>query len=129
VCYHRFEATTRLLRTRPPSCVVASPAGQKFLPAIMHICACASFRFQRVRLESPNEIKISSTSSSLVCRLDLYFPQLVELKITGMIPAKVFWAVTPCSVAVGYKRFRGPCRLHSHPTSTIHSFKNQKTLT
>jgi hypothetical protein len=39
------------------------------------------------------------------------------------------WVVMPCSVAVGYKRFRGPCRLHSHPTSTIHSFKNQKTLT
>jgi hypothetical protein len=25
---------------------------------------------------------------------------------------EVFWVVTPCSVVVGYQRFRGPCCRH-----------------
>jgi hypothetical protein len=29
-----------------------------------------------------------------------------------MFQVEVFWFVTPCSVVVGYQRFRGPCCLH-----------------
>jgi hypothetical protein len=29
-----------------------------------------------------------------------------------MSRVEVFWVVTPCSVVVGYHRFRGPCCLH-----------------
>jgi len=28
------------------------------------------------------------------------------------IQVEVFWVVTPCSVVVGYRRFRGPCCVH-----------------
>jgi len=28
---------------------------------------------------------------------------------------EVFWVMTPCSVAVGYRRFGGPRCLHVHP--------------
>jgi hypothetical protein len=28
------------------------------------------------------------------------------------VQVEVFWVVTPCSVAVGYQHFRGPCCLH-----------------
>jgi hypothetical protein len=31
------------------------------------------------------------------------------------IHVKVFWVVTPRSVAVGYQRFAGFCCLHLHP--------------
>jgi hypothetical protein len=33
-------------------------------------------------------------------------------KIKKNIQANVFWVVTPCSVVVGYRRFRDPCCLH-----------------
>jgi hypothetical protein len=29
-----------------------------------------------------------------------------------MFEVEVFWFVTPCTVAVGYQRFGGPCCLH-----------------
>jgi hypothetical protein len=29
-----------------------------------------------------------------------------------MFQVEVFWFVTPCSVVVGYRRFRGPCYLY-----------------
>jgi len=29
-----------------------------------------------------------------------------------MFHVEVFWIVTPCSIVVGYQRFRGPCCLH-----------------
>jgi len=29
-----------------------------------------------------------------------------------MFQVEVFWAVTPCSIVVGYQRFGGPCCLH-----------------
>jgi hypothetical protein len=29
-----------------------------------------------------------------------------------MFQVEVFWVVIPCSVMVGYQRFRGPCCLH-----------------
>jgi hypothetical protein len=40
-----------------------------------------------------------------------------------MFPDGVFWAVTPCSVAVVYQHFRGPCCLHvdSEPAWTSES--------
>jgi len=51
------------------------------------------------------------------------------------IKVEVFWLVTPCSVVVGYQRFRGPCCLHLHPlkrwypTTTLNGVTNQKTST
>jgi hypothetical protein len=30
----------------------------------------------------------------------------------AMFEIEVFWVVMPCSVALGYRRFRGPCCLH-----------------
>jgi hypothetical protein len=49
---------------------------------------------------------------------------------------EVFWVVTPCSVVVGYQRFRGSCCRHLHgplerwyPTTTLHGFTTQKTST
>jgi len=34
---------------------------------------------------------------------------------------EVFWVVTPCSVVIGYQRFRGPCILHlrSHTQNSV----------
>jgi hypothetical protein len=31
------------------------------------------------------------------------------------IQVEVVWVMMPCSVAVGYHCFRGPCYLHRHP--------------
>jgi len=31
-----------------------------------------------------------------------------------MYPVPVFWVVTPCSVAVGYQTFGGPCCFRRH---------------
>jgi hypothetical protein len=31
---------------------------------------------------------------------------------TVKIQIEILWVVTPCSVVVGYQRFRGPCCLH-----------------
>jgi hypothetical protein len=33
-------------------------------------------------------------------------------RINGCIQVEFFWIVTPCSVMVGYQRFRAPCCLH-----------------
>jgi hypothetical protein len=35
-----------------------------------------------------------------------------EASTEVMFQVEVFWVVTPCSVVVGYQRFRGPCCLH-----------------
>jgi hypothetical protein len=35
-----------------------------------------------------------------------------EVTTEVKIHAYVFWALTLCSVVIGYQRFRGPCRLH-----------------
>jgi hypothetical protein len=35
-----------------------------------------------------------------------------EVFMAAKIQVEVFWVVTPCSVVVGYQRFRGPCCLH-----------------
>jgi len=53
------------------------------------------------------------------------------------LQVKVFCVVTPCSVATGYRRFRGPCFLHLQhwppklrcPTTTLHGVTSQKILT
>jgi len=52
----------------------------------------------------------------------LIFDVNFEAFTAVMFQVKVFWDVTPCSVLVGYQRFRGPCCLHlqgevkaSHP--------------
>jgi hypothetical protein len=35
-----------------------------------------------------------------------------EAFTAAMFQVEVFWVVTPCSVAVGYQPFSGPCCLH-----------------
>jgi len=35
-----------------------------------------------------------------------------------MIQVEVFWVVMPCSIAVGYQHFRGPCCLHLQGEAT-----------
>jgi len=35
------------------------------------------------------------------------------------ILVEVFWVVSPCSVVVGYQRFRGPCCLHLLGCDTV----------
>jgi len=50
-------------------------------------------------------------------------PRSVEL----VFQADVFWAVTPCSAVVGYRRFRGSCYYHLH--FTLHGVTTQKTST
>jgi hypothetical protein len=49
---------------------------------------------------------------------------------------EVFWVLTPCSVVLGYRRFRGPCCLHlqsspwrwrQHGSPTLHGVRTQKT--
>jgi len=42
------------------------------------------------------------------------------------IQVQIFWVVTPCSVAVGYRRCGGPCCLH---LSWRHDITTQKTST
>jgi len=41
--------------------------------------------------------------------------------MTVMFPFEVFWVVTPCSVVVGYQRFRGPCCLHIKGVLSYHN--------
>jgi hypothetical protein len=38
-----------------------------------------------------------------------------EVFTVEKIQVEVFWVVTPCSVVVGYQRFRVPCCLHLNP--------------
>jgi hypothetical protein len=53
------------------------------------------------------------------------------------IQVAVFWIMAPCSVVVGYQRFRGPCCLHLQHgslkrrclTTTLNDIKTQKTAT
>jgi hypothetical protein len=42
-----------------------------------------------------------------------------EAFMTLMFQVEVFWVVTPCSVAVGYRRFRGPCCLRLKETKKM----------
>jgi len=49
------------------------------------------------------------------------------------IKVNVFWVVTPCSVVVGYRCFRGSC-CHGplkcwYATTTLHGIATQKILT
>jgi hypothetical protein len=46
-------------------------------------------------------------------RTDLNF----EAYRAVMFQVEVFWVVTPCSVVVGFRRFRGPC----HNTTRRHN--------
>jgi hypothetical protein len=50
---------------------------------------------------SPSSIKILNVSS--------------YISVTPRVQVEFFRVVTPCSVVVGYQRFRGPCCLHLHP--------------
>jgi hypothetical protein len=35
-----------------------------------------------------------------------------EVFMAVIFQVEVFWFLTPCSVVVGYQRFRGPCCIH-----------------
>jgi len=48
------------------------------------------------------------------------------------IQVEVFWGVTPCSIVVGYQRFRGSWKHQDppkrrHPTTALHGVTSQKT--
>jgi hypothetical protein len=43
------------------------------------------------------------------------FLAILEVFTAMKINVAVCWVVTPCSVVVGYRRFRSPCCLHLHP--------------
>jgi hypothetical protein len=40
------------------------------------------------------------------------YPMCLRSKPQCEIHVEVFWVVTPCCVAIGYRRFGGPCCLH-----------------
>jgi len=51
----------------------------------------------------------------VVCSRKKCLPDASFETFTAVIfQVEVFWAVAPCSVVVGYQRFRGPCCLHLH---------------
>jgi hypothetical protein len=39
-----------------------------------------------------------------------------EVFTAAKIQVEVFWILTPCSDAIAYRRFGGPCFLHLHGT-------------
>jgi len=47
-------------------------------------------------------------------KLNVIFFARFEAFTAAIFEVEVFWAVTPCSVVVGFKRFRGPCCLRLH---------------
>jgi len=47
---------------------------------------------------------------------------IYKLIVLNELKVGVNWVVTPCSIVVGYQRFRGPCSLHLPLYSTpLHS--------
>jgi hypothetical protein len=48
----------------------------------------------------------------LNCRQNVFNKAIFEAFMAVMIQVEVFCVVMPCSVVVGYHRFRGPCCLH-----------------
>jgi hypothetical protein len=56
-----------------------------------------------------------STGQQIPCHLQnpkFHYRTTFEAFAAVTFQVDVFWIVTPCSVVVGYQRFRGPCCLH-----------------
>jgi len=49
--------------------------------------------------------------------------------MVAKIQVKVFWVVMPCSIAVGYQHFRGPCSVHLQGDFTYHNIPTQNSST
>jgi hypothetical protein len=80
-----------------------------------------------------SDIYYSCVDSSVVFQQQHMFSFLYILSASFeaftavMFQVEIFWGVMPCSVVVGYQRFRGPCCLHlqgvtTQKTSTLNSF-------
>jgi hypothetical protein len=54
--------------------------------------------------------------------------QLFGRIIRHTIQAEFFWAVTPCSVVVGYQRYRDECCLHLHFNLKMEAALTSETL-
>jgi hypothetical protein len=52
---------------------------------------------------------------------DLPFMRVLRLFMAMMFQVELFWVVTPCSVVIGYQRFRGPCFLHLQGEVSYHN--------
>jgi len=50
----------------------------------------------------------------------------IILNVISYIAVEAFRAVTPCSVAVGYRRFGRPCRFHLHFTPSPDHITTEK---
>jgi hypothetical protein len=51
---------------------------------------------------------------------------MFEVFMAVKIQVEAFWVVTPCSVAVGYQRFRGPCCLHLQGEMKMEATRSSK---
>jgi hypothetical protein len=58
-----------------------------------------------------SKILIVTTLVSKSQEINGYYARY-EVFTAVKIQVDVFWVVTPCSVVVGYRRFRGPCYIH-----------------
>jgi hypothetical protein len=77
-----------------------------------------------VRRKYSHQLPVLRHSQSLLPvqgeRLNFNIRIIQEVKLRFCVfsfQIEVFWVVTPCSVVVGYQRFRGPCCLHHYSTS------------
>jgi hypothetical protein len=59
----------------------------------------------------------SSEDNSYPAGQEIHCPYGIQRFIT--VQVEVFWFVTPCSVAIGYQCFGGPCCLHLHFTLKV----------
>jgi len=52
--------------------------------------------------------------NGLFSKISLRFSVSFKTFTAVVVQVEVLWVVTPCSVVIGYQRFRGPCYLHLH---------------
>jgi hypothetical protein len=100
-------------------------------------CSCIAILWVSLVSFATITLCVASQRVFNCCKRIFRYDSVRKLLDTPSYEVEVFWVVTPCNVAVGYKDCRGPWCLclqsgplkRWYPTTTLHGVTTQKTST